>query len=54
MKTLTPWQNISFTSILALAVISISLATSHFYQSSTTEEEVGQQQNLISTNNWYS
>jgi len=33
----TLWQNMSFTKALALTVISLSLVTSYFYQSSTVE-----------------
>ena len=50
MKSFTLSQNISFTRVLALTVVSISLATSLFYQSSTTEGEIEQQQNQISNN----
>lgn len=46
----TFWQNISFTKALALTVISLSLVTSYFYQSATTEGGVELQQNQIYTN----
>ena len=50
MINFTLWLNISFTSALALTVISLSLVTSYFYQSATTEGGVELQQNQIYTN----
>lgn len=49
MKSFTLWQNISFTRVLSLTVILMSLLTAYYYQSSTTEGKFEQQQDQIST-----